>query len=243
MTQPIDETTFQFLRRVELQRDKVENFEVYPFSIPAVRQLRSQSLHPNVTFLVGENGAGKSTFVEAIAVMAGFNAEGGSKNFTGSFRPSESNLSDYLRLVRGARRERTGFFLRAETMFNVSTEAEEYVESRWAMLHERSHGEAFMWVMLNKFSPKGLYILDEPESALSPQRQLAFLIRMHDLITQGSQFIIATHSPILMAYPRAAILELSDQGVRHIGYEDTEHYQITRDFLHNPARVLPDIFE
>ncbi|HKU43048.1 MAG TPA: AAA family ATPase [Polyangiales bacterium] len=231
-----------FLRHIELRRDDIEDWSEYPFCIPAVAKLDRLELSPSVTFLVGENGSGKSTLVEAIAIKAGFNAEGGTKNFTTSQRPSESRLHEFLRLARGARREKSGFFLRAETMFNVSTEAEQYSSYGWDSLHEKSHGEAFLWVVLNRFGSNGLYILDEPEAALSPQRQLALLGRLHQLVRSGSQFIISTHSPILMAFPDARILSLGVDGIEEVRYTDTEHYCITRAFLQNPTRMLDDIF-
>lgn len=231
------------LRHLELVREKVPDWTAYPFSIPAVTELRRLDFHPAVTFLVGENGSGKSTLIEAIAIKAGFNPEGGTKNFRSSHRPSESPLHNHLRLARGARREHGGFFLRAETMFNVSTEAEEYREYGWEDLHEKSHGEAFLWVALNRFRDNGLYILDEPEAALSPQRQLAFLGRMRQLVRAGSQLVISTHSPILMAYPDARIFVLDQSGIHDVRYEDTEHYAITRSFLSNPARMLRELFE
>lgn len=229
------------LRHLELLRDNVPDWAAYPFAIPAVRGLTRLDFHPAVTFLVGENGSGKSTLIEAIAIKAGFNPEGGTKNFRISNRPSESELHKYLRLARGARRERGGFFLRAETMFNVSTEAEEYRDYGWEDLHEMSHGEAFLWVVTNRFPDNGLYILDEPESALSPQRQLAFLGRMHQLVRAGSQFVISTHSPILMAYPEARIFLLDGDSIREVRCEDTEHYTITKAFLENPGRMLREI--
>ena len=232
----------RILRHLELLRDKVADWKAYPFSIPAVAELHRLEFHPAVTFLVGENGSGKSTLIEAIAIKAGFNAEGGSKNFRSSHRPSESALHQYLRLARGATREKTGFFLRAETMFNVSTEAEQYRAYGWEDLHDKSHGEAFMWVALNRFRDQGLYILDEPEAALSPQRQLAFLGRMHQLIRARSQFVVSTHSPILMAYPEARILLLERDGIREVRYEDTDHYAVTKTFLQDPARMLREIF-
>jgi predicted ATPase len=204
--------------------------------------LQRLALHSGVTFLVGENGSGKSTLLEAIAIKAGFNPEGGSKNFTTSNRPSESSLHQYLRLVRGPRREKSGFFLRAETMFNVSTEAEQYGDYGWENLHHKSHGEAFLWVALNRFRSDGLYLLDEPESALSPARQLALLARMHQLVSARSQFVISTHSPILMAYPGARIFLLDQDGIHQISYEATEHYTVTRSFLQNPARTLRELF-
>jgi len=230
------------LRHIELVREKVEDWSRYPFTIPAVAQLDRLEFHPAVTFFVGENGSGKSTLIEAIAIKAGFNPEGGNKNFTSSHRPSESVLHRHLRLARGARRERTGFFLRAETMFNVSTEAEQYRSYGWEDLHEKSHGEAFLWVVVNRFGDNGLFILDEPEAALSPSRQLALLARMHELVRAGSQFVISTHSPILMAYPEARIFLLDPAGAREVRYEETEHYAVTKRFLQDPRRALREVF-
>lgn len=228
----------RFLLHLELMRDEVPDWDAYPFCIPAVRKLHRLEFHPAVTFLVGENGSGKSTLIEAIAIRAGFNAEGGNKNFGGSHRPSESSLQEFVRLARGASRERGGFFLRAETMFNVSTEAEAYQGYGWANLHEMSHGEAFLWVTQNKFRDRGLFVLDEPEAALSPQRQLALVARLHQLVVGGSQFVIATHSPILLAYPGAKIVLLDDEGMREVRYEDTDHYAITKAFLQDPGGML-----
>lgn len=233
----------QILRHLELRRDAIEDWSQYPFAIPAIKDLDRLEFAPAVTFFVGENGSGKSTLIEAIAVAAGFNPEGGSKNFTSKYRPSESSLKSYLRLARGARREKTGFFLRAETMFNVSTEAEDYRGYGWEDLHEKSHGEAFMWVMMNRFRANGLFILDEPEAALSPQRQLVCMARMSQLIAKGSQFVISTHSPILMAYPGARIFLLDGEGIREVGYEETEHYAVTKAFLDDPQRVLRGLIE
>lgn len=239
----------QFLSRFTLLRDKVISFKTYPFCLSAIRTLDHIDLHPKVTFFVGENGSGKSTLLEAIAVSLGFNPEGGTKNFNFGTRKSHSNLDHFLRLAKGFKRPKTGFFLRAESFFNVATEIENLdAEPSFGpplinfygarSLHEQSHGESFMALMDNRFGPEGLYILDEPEAALSPQRQLTVLSRMHDLVLQHSQFIMATHSPILMAYPDAWIYSFSKEGIRRVDYKETEHYQVTRDFLADPQRML-----
>lgn len=251
---PLTDGPAQYVRWVTLRRDKVESFDRYPFSLPAVRTLEQLDLHPKVTFLIGENGSGKSTLLEAIAISLGFNAEGGTKNFRFGTRASHSVLHEYLRLARGVARPRDGFFLRAESFFNVATEIEALdAEPSFGppiinsygrrSLHEQSHGESFLALMMNRFGGRGLYILDEPEAALSPQRQLAVLSRIHDLVQESSQFIIATHSPILMAYPDAWIYECAPDGVRRVAYADTEHYQVTRSFLTNPKRMLDQLLQ
>jgi predicted ATPase len=238
-----------YVSEIRLKREAVDSFERYPFSLAAVRNLECLQLHPSVTFFVGENGSGKSTLLEAIAVSSGFNAEGGSKNFRFGTRDSHSELHRFLRLARGHPRPRDGFFLRAESFFNVATEIEK-LDAEPGMgppigpsyserpLHEQSHGESFFALLLNRFYGEGLYLLDEPEAALSPSRQLSVLTRIHDLVQEKSQFIIATHSPILMAYPDAYIYSFSMQGIERIAYKDTEHFRITRDFLSNPQRML-----
>jgi predicted ATPase len=243
-----------YISEVSLKRQEVESFDRYPFSLAAVRPLENLELHPAVTFFVGENGSGKSTLLEAIAVASGFNAEGGSKNFRFDTRSSHSELHRYLRLSRGLTRPRDGFFLRAESFFNVATEIEKLDAEPGAgppigpsygerALHEQSHGEAFIALLVNRFHGEGLYLLDEPEAALSPSRQLSVITRIHDLVQENSQFIIATHSPILMAYPEAYIYSFSQNGIEKIAYRDTEHYRITRDFLANPQRMLRFLME
>lgn len=231
----------QFLIDVTLRRETIPDAGAYPFSLPALRGLGTLPLDPAVTFLVGENGTGKSTLIEAIAVACGFNAEGGSRNFRFGTRESHSVLHQHLRVARGVRRPKGGFFLRAESFYNVATEIErlEVADAYGGVsLHERSHGEAFMDLLLHRFRGDGLYFLDEPEAALSPQRQLAALVRLHDLVRARAQFVIATHSPILMAYPGALIYQCSAGGIAPVRYEDTEHYRITRDFLAHPGRML-----
>ncbi len=212
------------------------------FSLPAVRSLECLEFHPKVTFFVGENGTGKSTLLEAIAVAWGFNAEGGSKNFGFATRSSHSELFKYLRLARGFKKPEDGFFLRAESFYNVATYIESIGVSGYGSLHEQSHGESFWTILTKRFRGKGLYILDEPEAAISPSNQLAMLVRLHDLVQGGSQFIIATHSPIIMAYPNATILQFSGQGVTAVRYEETEHFLLTSRFLNNPKRFLAELF-
>jgi predicted ATPase len=243
-----------YLRAVRLVRDSVLDFEVYPFSIPSIRALDELELDAKVTFLIGENGSGKSTLIEAIAVLAGFNAEGGSKNFRFGTRRSESCLHQFMRPVRDHRRPRDGFFLRAESYFNVATEIERLdaepsgrrriIDTYGGVsLHEQSHGESFLALATHRFAGHGLYILDEPEAALSPQRQLTLLSIINDLVEdRASQFVIATHSPILMAYPNALIYSLGPAGIERVAYEDTEHYTITRDFLSSPERYFKTLF-
>jgi predicted ATPase len=230
-----------FLTHVSLQLDKIPDAAVYPFCLPAMQDFAPLKLHSKVTFFIGENGAGKSTLLEAIAVAQGFNAEGGTMNFNFGTRHSHSTLHEYLRLAKGVTRPRDGFFLRAESFYNVATEVENLGAAQYyggKSLHEQSHGESFFSVMRHRFGGNGLYLLDEPESALSPSRQLAMLSLMHGLVKNNSQFIIATHSPILMAYPNATIYHFGQSGIHPQAYEDTEHVQVTRQFLANPQRML-----
>ncbi len=244
-----------YLLDARILQEKVPSFEQFPFFLPAVRHLTERlEFHPAVTFFVGENGSGKSTLLEALAIAMGFNPEGGSRNFRFSTRASHSNLHEFLRLGKGIKRPKDSFFLRAESYFNVATEIEALdaepsfsppvIDSYGGRsLHEQSHGESFFALLMNRFRGKGLYFLDEPEAALSPTRQLAMLARMYDLIQDNSQFIIATHSPILLAYPDADIYQLSPDGIEKIDYTDTEHYRITRDFLNNPEQALKILFD
>jgi predicted ATPase len=240
-----------FIRGVTLLREQVADFDAYPFSIPALRNLHSLNMNPGVTFLVGENGSGKSTLIEAIAVAAGLNAEGGSRNFRFSTRSTESDLHASLRLVRGIRRPRDGFFLRAESFYNAATYIDElagadprgYESYGGTSLHERSHGESFLALLEHRFGGNGFYALDEPEAALSPLRQLTLLAVMDELVVnKGSQFIVATHSPIIMAYPGATIYLLSPDGISQVQYEETEHFSLTRDFLNHRERYFQELF-
>lgn len=229
-----------WLRAVVLELEDAAAADRYPFAIPAIAALRRElALNPAVTFLVGDNGSGKSTLVEAIAAAAGFNPEGGSQSFNFETRDSTSELHERLTLVRHITRPDNGYFLRAESFFNVATEAERLGVSYGARsLHEQSHGESFIALVMNRFGPNGLYVMDEPEAALSPRGCLALLRRMHDLVAEGSQFVVATHSPLLMAYPGATIYELTADGIEAVPYEETAHYRLFQSFLEAPDRFL-----
>lgn len=242
-----------FLRGIRLLREDVPDFGRYPFDIPAVRQLDELSFHEGVTFLVGENGMGKSTLMEAIAVVCGFCPEGGGRNFRLETRATHSVLYRYLRPLRGPLSPRDGYFLRAESLYNVATYIDELDEvpafagplsaAYGGSLHERSHGESFFALLCNRLGGDGLYLFDEPEAGLSAQRQLAMLPQMHRLVKAGSQFIIATHSPILPAYPASVIYQLSEAGIRRVSYEETDAYQITRRFLNQPAPMIRQLLQ
>lgn len=232
-----------------LRVDEEQDEKSYPFSIPAVRDIKDIIFSTPVTFLVGENGSGKSTIVETIAVTAGFNAEGGTKNYNFSTENTTSKLADTATLIRGTKREKYGYFLRAESFYTTANYAERGtfgpagpmpVLFDGKHIHEQSHGEAFLSIV-NSFRP-GLFIFDEPESALSPQRLLHLMSTMYELEKRGSQFIIATHSPILLAYPGANIYQLSQTGVERVEYEDIEHVKMTRDFLNNPSVFIDKLF-
>jgi predicted ATPase len=227
----------------------------YPFSLPVVQWLSRAGgldLDGSVTFLVGDNGTGKSTVVEALAVAAGFNAEGGSQSFRFATRATESGLGDHL-VLRWGRKPRTGYFLRAESFYNVATEIERLDADPGSppllpayggvSLHARSHGESFLDLVVHRFGPDGLYLLDEPEAALSVRGCLTLVRRIGDLAGQGSQFIIATHSPILLSVPGARILQVDIDGtIEQVDYDAAEPVTLTRDFLADPARFLHHLF-
>lgn len=244
----------QYLVKAEMLWERVEQRDTYPLNLQVMKTFHELSFHPKVTFLVGENGSGKSTLIEALAIAWGFNAEGGSKNFNFDTAKAHSELHKHLRLTKGPRRAKDGYFLRAESYFNVATNIEQLDEIPsfspkikesygGKSLHEQSHGESFFALLEHRLGGKGLYIFDEPEAALSPSRQMSMLVRMHDLIADSSQFIIATHSPILMAYPDAWIYEISSAGLNRVDYEDTEHYQLTKSFLNRHKFMLEQLLK
>lgn len=220
----------------------------YPFNIPTIRQFKKIDFHPKVTYLIGDNGMGKSTLLEAIAVNLGFNAEGGSKNFNFDTQATHSCLHSFLKISKGVQRMRDGFFLRSESFYNLATEidsrdedprpASRIIDSYGGKsLHKQSHGESFWALFMNRFGGSGLYILDEPESALSVTRQMAMLARMDLLVNKRSQFIIATHSPIILAYPDAAIYQMTPEGVNKVNYKETDTYKLYKGFLDNPEQM------
>ncbi|WP_145320092.1 AAA family ATPase [Paenibacillus xylanexedens] len=234
-----------YLRSVELLLSKIENRDQYPFDIPSIRSLERLELTNNVTFFVGENGSGKSTLLEGIAHQCGFNTAGGGRNNTYETHASESSLGSYLRLA-WLPKITNGFFMRSESFYQFASHVDEMPASLpyygGRSLHEQSHGESFLSLFVNRFSSKGIYLLDEPEAALSPARQLSLLRILHDL-SGTSQFIIATHSPILLGYPGAEILSFDDSHIQEVTYEETDHYQITRSFLENRDRMLNELFK
>ncbi len=226
----------------------------YVSELPGLKNLSQLTFNKRVTFFIGENGSGKSTLLEAIAINMGFNPEGGTMNFNFSSMDTHSDLHKNMKLIKGVKRHRDGFFLRAESFYNVATEIEKLdaepsfgppIKASYGgkSLHAQSHGESFMSLVLNRFNGNGLYILDEPEAALSPARQLSLLVKINDLVKNNSQLIIATHSPILMSYPDAEIYCIDDKGIKSIEYRETEHYIITREFLNNPEKMLKYLFQ
>ena len=230
-----------YLRSFNLKNKDKVNSNAYPFSIPTIHNLETLHFHHNVTFFVGENGTGKSTLLEAIAIACKLNPEGGSQNFNFSTNSTHSNLNEYISLTWNIQRPKDCFFLRAESFYNVCNEIEKLeVEKSYGgeSLHLKSHGEAFIALIQNRFRGNGLYILDEPESALSPNRQMTMLANIHNLVLNNSQFIIATHSPIILAYPNAVIYSFDNNKINPIKYEDSEHYIVMRSFLNQREKFL-----
>ncbi len=237
-----------YLKKITLLKEEVPSFDRYPFSIPSIKNFHDISLEQNVTFFVGENGSGKSTLLEAIADKCDFNTAGGGRNNTYDVYASESALSKYIRLS-WLPKISSGFFLRSESFYNFATHIDEVDDDRGFIdyggksLHKQSHGESFLSLFLNRFKGKAIYLLDEPEAALSPARQLAFLKIIHELTsTSQAQFIIATHSPILLGYPDATILSFDEGTISEVSYEMTDHYQITKYFMQHREKLLTELF-
>ncbi|MCM1128172.1 MAG: AAA family ATPase [Lachnospiraceae bacterium] len=234
----------QFIQSISIDWSKIER-DSYLRNIDSIKNLRTLSFKSPITFFVGENGSGKSTMLEAIAVAAGFNPEGGTKNYHFSTRDSHSELCDALRLTKGFRTPGWGYFLRAESFYNVATKEEDYADATHPSerLHEKSHGESFLAIAQKQLKPNGLYLLDEPEAALSPQRQLTLLVEIYECAKQESQFIIVTHSPILLGIPGAEILTFDSGEVHACEYEETDSYQVTEMFIHNREQLLKRLLD
>lgn len=244
-----------YVNRVSLSKEIPA--DDYLNDLPVVKNLKEMGgirFRRNVTFLVGENGVGKSTLVEGIAVAMGFNPEGGTVNFSFSTRESHSELYRYLTVARGYRKHRDGFFLRAESFYNVATNIDEMDEEPGlgekvaasyggVSLHRQSHGESFMALVENRFGGNGLYILDEPEAALSPMRLMRLMCYMQELVNKDSQFIISTHSPILMTFPGAEVLEITEDGIESVDYKKTEHFIVTKRFMDAPEKMLQSLLK
>lgn len=235
-----------FLKTITLLRENIFDFNCYPFSIPAIKGLHEMELGSGTTYFVGENGSGKSTLLEAIAHQCNFNTAGGGRNNYYQVPASNAALGDYIRLS-WLPKITQGFFLRAESFYHFASHLEEVDDTGFRSyggksLHHQSHGESFLSLFLHRFKGKALYLLDEPEAALSPSRQLAFIKILHNLTSSGeAQFIIATHSPILLGYPHAEILSFDNGRIEPIAYEMTDHYQITKYFLNHRDKILNDL--
>ena len=229
----------QFIQRLFIDWNKIERSS-YLRKIEAIKELEELNFVRPITFFVGENGSGKSTLLEAIAVAYGFNPEGGTKNYSFSTYDSHSQLHEAIRFSKGYRKAEWGYFLRAESFYNVATKEEEYADFKHPSqkYHERSHGESFLALAQNQLKPNGLYLFDEPEAALSPQRQLTLLMEICACAKQGSQFVIVTHSPILLGVPDAQIISFDNGSLHNCEYEETESYKVTEMFINNREFLL-----
>lgn len=221
--------------------------------ISNLKKIGELELTKPVTIFVGENGVGKSTLIEGLAVAMGFNAEGGSVNFSFSTKESHSNLHEYITVSRGWRKQKDGFFLRAESFYNVASNIDDLDNGPGGLpiilsygglsLHEQSHGESFMALVENRFFGNGLYILDEPEAALSPMRLMELICYIKNLVDNNSQFIISTHSPILMTFPDAEVIEITQEEIKSVDYKETEHFLITKRFMDSPEQMIKNLLD
>ena len=233
------------IKQVFIDWNRIEE-DSYLRGIPAIAGMEELSFENAVTFFVGENGSGKSTLLEGIAVAYGFNPEGGTRNYNFSTYDSHSGLCDAITLSRGIKRAKWGYFLRAESFYNVATKENEYSRGPGGVpqhYHEKSHGESFLALAQQNFRPDGLYLLDEPEAALSPQRQLSLLIDIDRCAKEGAQFIIVTHSPILLGLPGAAILNFDAGPIHPTSYEETDSYQVMSMFINHREQVIKRLLE
>lgn len=234
----------QFIQGITIDWNKIEEHS-YLRDIEAIKGLERLEFTRPVTFFVGENGSGKSTLLEAIAVAYGFNPEGGTKNYVFSTYDSHSELCNAMRISKGYRKANWGYFLRAESFYNVATQEEEYADIAHPSqkYHEKSHGESFLALAQSQLRANGVYIFDEPEAALSPQRQLTLLMEIYECAKKGSQFFIVTHSPILLGIPDAEILTFDDGFIHACEYEETDSYQVTEMFINNRKQILGRLLE
>lgn len=234
----------QFIKGLSIDWNRIAPYS-YLRQIEALHDLKSLEFTSPITFFVGENGSGKSTLLEAIAIAAGFNPEGGSRNYHFSTFDSHSELCEAIRLVRSCNRPGWGYFLRAENFYNVATKEMDYADKEHPSqkYHEKSHGESFLTLAQNQFRPHGLYLLDEPEAALSPQRQLTLLINIHECAKAGAQFFIVTHSPILLGMPEAEILTFDEGKLHSCDYEETSSYQIMELYINNRKQLLERLLD
>ena len=234
----------QFIQSVLFDWDKISD-ESYLTNIEALYRVEKIDFMKPIALFVGENGSGKSTLLEAIAVAHGFNPEGGTKNYCFSTHDTHSELCNAITIAKGYRKEKWGYFLRAESFYNVATQEEEYADFAHPSeeYHNRSHGESFLKMAQNNIQPNGLYFLDEPEAALSPQRQLTLLAEIYRCASGGAQFIIATHSPILLGIPNAEIFSFDNGKINTCRYEETDSYKVTESFINNRERLLKNLLD
>lgn len=234
----------RFIRSIKIEHDKIDQYS-YLNKIEAIKNLDELIFDSAITFFVGENGSGKSTLLEAIAIALGFNPEGGSKNYRFNTYDSHSDLYKAIKTIRTFNKEKFGYFLRAESFYNVATKEEEYADkpSLSKHYHQKSHGESFLELLNNNLTENGLYLIDELEAALSAQRQLSALIEIYESAKMGSQFIIVTHSPILLAIPNATIYSFDGDNIHKINYEESDAYQITKMFIENKDDILRRLLE
>ena len=235
-----------YLKSLEINKNEIPK-DNYIYDLSVIKNFKKIEFKQPITIFVGENGLGKSTLIEAIATKCGFNAEGGSKNFNFTTRQTESDLNKYIKIIKGPYMPRDGYFLRTESLYNMAS----YIDDVGAIikayggksLHSQSHGESFLSIFFKKFKGKGLYILDEPEAALSPVSQMSLLIRINQLVSLSSQFIIATHSPILLTVPNAEILEIDENGIHERKYFETGHYETMKNFFENTDKFIDSLIK
>lgn len=233
-----------FIQGVLFEWNEIEP-NSYIRTIESLRDVEKIEFQSPVSLFVGENGTGKSTLLEAIAVAHGFNPEGGTKNYVFSTYDSHSELCDAIRIAKGYRKEKWGYFLRSESFYNVATQEEKYADIAHPSMqyHKKSHGESFLDLAQDNIKSNGLYLLDEPEAALSPQRQLTLLTQIYKCANDGAQFIIATHSPILLGIPNAQIFCFDNGKIHTCTYEETDSYKITEMFINNRKSLLQKLLD